>query len=147
MNTWQTYVQIVAAGRSQTELASQTGIAQTSISRWLSGTKRPTEAAKVAAFATALDRNVLEAFVAAGMLTVEQAGAGLDDRSLKMLATLGFDEAQVDEDTNESAQVSTLALHRQLEKLVGGGLGDLDEPIAADDSPGKIEEQEADDQP
>lgn len=46
----------------------------------------PTGAAEVVFFARAFERNPLEAFVAAGMLTDEEAGQALDDESYQLLA-------------------------------------------------------------
>lgn len=88
MTTWQKYVATITGDATQTAIAERTEIAQTTIGRWLNGTKAPTEAAKVAAFAQSYDRNPLEAFVAAGMLTVDQAGRGLEAHSVKLLESL-----------------------------------------------------------
>lgn len=85
---WIAYVQAVMGTDTQTQAASTTGIAQTTIGRWLNGVKAPTEAAKVAAFAQGYRHNVLEAFVAAGMLTEEQASGGLPASSLMFLRSL-----------------------------------------------------------
>ncbi len=88
MNMWQQYVAAVAGGATQTAIGERTGIAQSTIGRWLNGGYVPTEAAKVAAFAQAYERNPLEAFVAAGMLTQDEAGRGLDESSVILLRSL-----------------------------------------------------------
>ena len=91
VNTWQKYVQIVGEDSSdmtQTAIGERTGIAQSTISRWLRGTKLPTEAAQVAKFAQSYKRNPLEAFVAAGMLTEAEAGRGLSAADLDFLKSL-----------------------------------------------------------
>lgn len=85
---WIAYVAAVVGDDTQTEAGRKTKLGQTTIGRWLNGAKQPTEAAKVAAFATGYERNVLEAFVAAGMLTEEQAGKGLPAGSRMFLRSL-----------------------------------------------------------
>lgn len=91
MTTWQRYVARVTNGATQTAIGEQSGIAQSTIGRWLNGKKAPTEAAKVAAFALAYDRNPLEAFVAAEMLSVDDAGRGLNQEERALLAGLSDD--------------------------------------------------------
>jgi transcriptional regulator with XRE-family HTH domain len=90
---WIAYVEALMGDDNQTQAAARTGIAQTTIGRWLNGVKAPTEAAKVAAFAQGYEHEVLEAFVAAGMLTEEQAGRGLPARSKVFLRGLLSDPA------------------------------------------------------
>lgn len=85
---WSAYVRAVIGDDSQTTAEAVTGIAQSTIGRWLRGAKAPTEAAKVAAFAQAYKRNVLEAFVAAGMLDEDDAGRGLPAKSRMFLRSL-----------------------------------------------------------
>lgn len=88
MNMWMEYVEAVTDGATQTAIALHTGITQSTISRWLRGDKVPTEAAQAAKFAQKYQRNPLEAFVAAGMLTIEEAGRGLDIRERTFLVEL-----------------------------------------------------------
>lgn len=66
----------------QQAIASRAGINQTTVSRWLNGSAPPTNPDKVAAFARAYPNHttVLEAFVAAGFLTLEEARKGLPNR-------------------------------------------------------------------
>lgn len=87
-DTWIRYVRTVIGEDTQTRAGERTQLGQTTIGRWLNGAKAPTEAAKVAAFAQGYGRNVLEAFVAAGMLSEEQAGAGLPKSSVWFLRSL-----------------------------------------------------------
>lgn len=90
-NHWPAYVQAlrVETGLSQTEFAARAlgkKSQQGKISRWESGEGNPPDrAADVAAFARALDRNPLEAFVAAGMLEIDEAGRGLETDSRELL--------------------------------------------------------------
>lgn len=77
-DAWLRYVAILTPGLTQDQIAKAANVSQGTISRWVNGRKLPTEAAKVASFARGFDRNVLEAFVAAGMLSIKEAQRGLD---------------------------------------------------------------------
>jgi transcriptional regulator with XRE-family HTH domain len=70
---WARYVRRISGGAGGSEIEKKTGIRQSNISRWLNeGTiPQPAQAAK---FAQSYGANVLEAFVAAGFLTEEEAG-------------------------------------------------------------------------
>lgn len=70
--TWWGYVQQVTGSAPQIEIAKKTGINSSTISRWQGGEPKPVN---VVTFAKAYDRPVLEAFVGAGFLTVEDADA------------------------------------------------------------------------
>lgn len=72
--TWWTYVEAHAQGDRQVEIATKVGVDQTMVSRWKAGKTSP-QPEPVAAFARAYGRPVLEAFVAAGFLSAEEAGA------------------------------------------------------------------------
>lgn len=75
MSKWSTYINRLTAGQTQQQAASQIGVAdQTTVGRWRSGKTTPKDPAIVAAVAQAYGENVLEAFVAAGFLTREEAG-------------------------------------------------------------------------
>ncbi|KAB2344823.1 helix-turn-helix domain-containing protein [Actinomadura rudentiformis] len=67
---WWDYVQQIA-GSNQTKIAERTGLSQAGVSAWQSRTPKPET---VTAFAHAYNRPVLEAFVAAGFLTADEAG-------------------------------------------------------------------------
>jgi transcriptional regulator with XRE-family HTH domain len=69
---WWRYVTEVAGGDSQAKLARRTGLSPATVSRWQGADPRPHN---VAVFAAAYGRPVLEAFVAAGFLTEQQARA------------------------------------------------------------------------
>lgn len=72
MSTWSDYVEQTAGTSNQSEIARKAGVSQASVSRWFDGsTPSPAHAAL---FAQKYDRNVLEAFVAAGFLTQSEAG-------------------------------------------------------------------------
>lgn len=69
--SWWDYVERVANTTRQRDIQDRTGIDASNFSRWKTGqTPRPV---LVAQFARAYDRPVLEAFVAAGFLTPEEA--------------------------------------------------------------------------
>ena len=71
---WSEFVARLIAGETQVTVSQKTGIDQTTISRWLRGANRPKDPATVAHFAQVYAANVLEAFVAAGFLSPEEAG-------------------------------------------------------------------------
>jgi transcriptional regulator with XRE-family HTH domain len=68
--SWWDYVSRITKGDSQTAIAERTGLSQGGISGWRTKAPKPET---VAAFARGYDRPVLEAFVAAGFLTAEEA--------------------------------------------------------------------------
>lgn len=70
---WAEYVQRLAPGKRQAEIAALAGIAQTGVSRWLSGHSAP-RVDSVIRLARNLGRSPIEALVAAGYLTAEEAG-------------------------------------------------------------------------
>ena len=67
---WWTYVTEITAGATLESIARQVNVSQGTVSRWQASTPKP---GTVAAFAKAYGRPVLEAFVAAGFLTPEEA--------------------------------------------------------------------------
>ncbi len=91
---WSTYVRRLLRDSYQSEAAfvKELSVPQGTFNRWKNGLYTPTKAADVAQFATECGRNVLEAFVAAGMLTLDEAGKGLPAKSRQFLADLGGDE-------------------------------------------------------
>ena len=72
---WAEWVRRVIGARAQAAVATQTGVAQTNIGRWLRGETDAPKAESVVAFARALGEEPLEALIAAGYLTPEEAGA------------------------------------------------------------------------
>lgn len=91
---WSDYVREITRGsaqkaETQAEIGELVGVHQSTIGRWLRDDEpHPTDAAQIAKFAQAFDRNPLEAFVAAGILSEEEAGAGLKADSRKLLDDL-----------------------------------------------------------
>lgn len=83
---WQVYVARIVGDRTQQEVAEMTGLSQTTIGRWLAGVKAPTETAKVAAFAQGMNRHVLEAFVAAAMIHMDEVKDSLTEDSHDFLS-------------------------------------------------------------
>lgn len=71
--TWPEYVRRLSRGDNQVAIEARTSIDQGTVSRWLRGKTAPSPA-QAAKFAQSYDGNVLEAFVAAGFLTAEEAG-------------------------------------------------------------------------
>lgn len=70
---WAEYVQRVAPGKNQSEIAELAGVDQTGVSRWLSGRTVP-RVESVIRFARSLGRSPVEAMVAAGYITPAEAG-------------------------------------------------------------------------
>jgi transcriptional regulator with XRE-family HTH domain len=68
--TWWDYVTGAAGGDDQATIARKSGVGQSMVSRWRASVPHPENAA---AFARAYGRPVLEAFIAAGFLTPEEA--------------------------------------------------------------------------
>ena len=88
--TWWAYVQRHSAGAPNAHIARAVGITPPSVGRWSKPGVGP-DPAQAAAFARAYGRPVLEAFIAAGFLTPDEAGerpsappslASLDDDDL-----------------------------------------------------------------
>lgn len=71
---WASYVADIANGDRQIDIAARSGIDQTTISRWLNEQRGRMRAETVVQFARAYDANVLEALVAAGVITSAEAG-------------------------------------------------------------------------
>lgn len=73
MDDWSTYVRALTRDEPQDRVGRKAGVNGSTVHRWRNGS-RPGRPAEVAALAVAYGGNVLEAFVAAGYLTPEQAG-------------------------------------------------------------------------
>jgi transcriptional regulator with XRE-family HTH domain len=71
--TWSRYVRRISGASSGSEIAARTRVGQSTVSRWLNDSTSPSTA-QAAKFAQTYGANVLEAFVAAGFLTEEEAG-------------------------------------------------------------------------
>src|ERR1700730_18796722 len=71
--TWWRYVMTVTGNAAQKDIATATGIDQSSISRWQRGTNTP-RAEAVIALARAYGRSPVEALVAAGYLSSTEVG-------------------------------------------------------------------------
>lgn len=67
---WYEYVERVGTGMSQAAIGERLGVTQGTVNRWRHSEPKP---ATVRAFARAFNRPVLEAFVAAGFLSEEEA--------------------------------------------------------------------------
>lgn len=75
VETWSEFVRRVSHPLTQTQIAEKSGVAQTNIGRWLRGDPGQPRAEYVVQFARAFDQPPIIALVAAGYLTVEEAGA------------------------------------------------------------------------
>ncbi|MDT5067650.1 MAG: hypothetical protein QOK02_3805 [Mycobacterium sp.] len=71
--TWWRYVGTVTGNATQKDIATATGIDQSSISRWQRGSNSP-RAEAVVALARAYHRSPVEALVAAGYLSSDEVG-------------------------------------------------------------------------
>lgn len=69
--TWWAYVRKHSGGAPNAHIASAVGVTPSSVGRWGRGSSP--DPAQAAAFARAYDRPVLEAFIAAGFLTPDEA--------------------------------------------------------------------------
>lgn len=93
---WAAYVQAVAGNMPAQAIVDRiaervgSGISQPTVSRWMrgqfSGELKP---ANVAAFATAFDRPVLQAFLAAGLLSRSDVEKGLTADDIVFVVNLG----------------------------------------------------------
>lgn len=85
---WSAYLVRVAGTDNRAVIAQAAGVHPSAVSRWLRGTTQPTNAANVAAFALHFHRSPLEAFVAAELLDLDVALAGLSQDEIALLADL-----------------------------------------------------------
>lgn len=70
--SWPEYVRTVAAETQHAQIARDIGVTQPTVTRWFTQSARP-DPKTAAAFAKAFSRPVLEAFIAAGFLSPEEA--------------------------------------------------------------------------
>lgn len=73
VSTWSEYVHDVTHGAPQREIAARTTLNQGTISRWLNDRHEQPGAAAVVILARAYGANVIEALVASGYITPEEA--------------------------------------------------------------------------
>lgn len=73
--TWSEYVVRICGSDQGRDFEAKTGLDGSTLSRWKSGRGGGVNAEKVAAFARGYGRPVLEAFVEAGFISEEEAGA------------------------------------------------------------------------
>lgn len=85
---WSAYLRKISGDAPQKDIAKKVGVTQPTVSRWLSAGLVPNDAAVVAHVAQQYERNPLEAFVAAGMLSPEDAGRGLNSEERELLSAL-----------------------------------------------------------
>ncbi len=76
--TWAQYVRRATHGTTQVQLALVTGVAQTAIGRWLRGETEAPRAESVVSFARAIGKPPVEALVAAGYLTPNEAAQRIE---------------------------------------------------------------------
>lgn len=93
---WATYVRDVTRGMTQEATSDATGVDQTTISRWLRGTRTAANAQTVVAFARGLGRNPLEALAAAGYISDDEAGTKPRRRVITDLSKLSTHELAVE---------------------------------------------------
>lgn len=82
---WPRYLELVSGTTVRKAIGKAAGVSESAASRWLNGETRPTNAVHVAKFAQTYGRNPLEAFIAAGLLSIEQASKALDLDARRML--------------------------------------------------------------
>lgn len=87
---WSAYVTrlLMGSGKRESEFLAGLSVQQGTFNRWKNGKAVPDKAAVVAEFARQVGRNPLEAFVAAGMLDLDEAGRGLSAEDREFLADL-----------------------------------------------------------
>lgn len=92
---WAAYVRAVVGDLSAQAVVDQItervgqGVSQPTISRWLNGQySGELKPGNVAAFATAFDRPVLQAFLAAGLLQLRDVTTGLDQEQIAFVLDL-----------------------------------------------------------
>jgi transcriptional regulator with XRE-family HTH domain len=104
--TWGAYVRRFTHSETQREIGERAGVDQATAGRWQKGEKAPARPATVAVFAQSLGRNPVEAFVAAGMLTIDQAGNAIDDDSRALLVQL-LEGGNAPDDEQEEGEAIT----------------------------------------
>ena len=73
--SWSDYVKRVGGRMTHAQMAEQSGVAVSNIGRWIRGEPGLPRAESVIAFARAFGQSPLEALIAAGYLSMDEAGA------------------------------------------------------------------------
>jgi transcriptional regulator with XRE-family HTH domain len=73
METWSDYVRRVAGTLTHAQIAQKSGVASSNVGRWLRGEPGLPRAETVIAFARSFNESPMEAMVAAGYFTHEEA--------------------------------------------------------------------------
>lgn len=132
--TWWKYVQTHAAGEPNSAIAKKLDISASSIGRWVSGGVDPLRAA---AFARAYNRPVLEAFVAAGFLTEDEARA-----RIVIDKTVGPQSLTDEQLVNEISRRLSLVLPQPVSVASENSGDQTDYDLVADDADGHDHEDE-----
>ena len=75
VDSWSAYVRRLSGTMNQTEVAEKVGMAQSNVGRWLRGERAVPRAESVIAFARAFNQPPVEALIAAGYLTPDEAAS------------------------------------------------------------------------
>jgi hypothetical protein len=95
---WAEYVARVSGDATATEIMNKMGrrVNRTTPMRWAEGASP--QPAQAALFALAYGRLPVEAFVAAGWLTIEEARKAIDADAIKLLTELGIPQARSEDE-------------------------------------------------
>ncbi len=75
VESWQAYVRRVAGALTQAQIAERIGVAPSNVGRWLRGERGIPTANNVIALARAFDQPPMEAMIAAGYFSADEAGS------------------------------------------------------------------------
>jgi len=73
VETWGEYVRRIAGKMTIAQISNSSGVAQTNVGRWLRGERGQPKPESVIAFARAFNRPAVEALVAAGYISDDEA--------------------------------------------------------------------------
>lgn len=90
-SAWPQYVERVSGTTDRAAIGKLAGLSASAASRWMTGATKPTQAGNVAHFAQECGRNPVEAFVAAGLLDLDDTLGALGRESLDLLAEIGIE--------------------------------------------------------
>jgi hypothetical protein len=117
---WSRYVAVMSRGLGRGSAISRLirerlgeGPSQPTVDRWLAGTIMPTGGREVAQFARAFGRPPLEAMVAAGILSLDEARTGLPDSSVRLLLDLDERPYSTLHPDIEEHELAELAAHEE----------------------------------